>query len=80
LLKSTGFRFLKGCGKKEVINEYGKPDSAQLPEPDIVYIVFSPVLSGVKRRNDVVAPDTGPCAVRDEKGQIIAVRGFVRQI
>jgi hypothetical protein len=28
-------------------------------------------------RPDVVAPDTGPDAVRDEKGHIVAVLGFV---
>jgi hypothetical protein len=44
----------------------------------VTYIVSGMVLDalGGSRRADVVAPDTGPDAVR-ENGQIVAVRGFV---
>ena len=44
----------------------------------VVLIVSGMVLDalGGTRRSDVVAPDTGPDAIR-ENGQIIAVRGFV---
>jgi hypothetical protein len=44
----------------------------------IIYIVSGMVLDalGGTRRVDVVAPDTGPDAIR-ENGQIVAVRGFV---
>ena len=51
-----------------------------LPEPaeNTLYIVSALVLSASKRA-DLVAPATGhPEAVRNEKGQIISVPGFVR--
>lgn len=50
-----------------------------LPErqPDTFYIVSGMVLTALNgSRSDVVAPDTGADAIR-EKGQVIAVRGFV---
>ena len=51
-----------------------------LPEPaeNTLYIVSALVLSASKRA-DLVAPATGhPEAVRNEKGQIVSVPGFVR--
>ena len=51
-----------------------------LPEPaeNILYIVSALVLAASKRA-DLVAPATGhPEAVRNEKGQIVSVPGFVR--
>jgi hypothetical protein len=51
----------------------GLPESA----PDTVYIVSGMVLGALNgTRPDVVAPDTGADAVR-ENGQIVAVKGFV---
>lgn len=51
----------------------GLPDAA----PDTTYIVSGMVLGALNgTRPDVVAPDTGPDAIR-ENGQIVAVRGFV---
>ena len=51
----------------------GLPEAA----PDTVYIVSGMVLSALNgTRPDVVAPDTGSDAIR-ENGQIVAVRGFV---
>lgn len=51
----------------------GLPDAV----PDTVYIVSGAVLSALNgARSDVVAPDTGPDAVR-ENGQIVSVKGFV---
>jgi len=51
----------------------GMPDA----QPDTVYIVSGMVLAALKgARTDVVAPDTGSDAIR-ENGQIVAVRGFV---
>ena len=50
-----------------------------LPDPvaGVIYIVSGMVLSALSgSRPDVVAPDTGPDAIR-ENGQIVAVRGFV---
>ena len=52
----------------------GLPD----PQDGTVYIVSSMVLSAVRGRDDVVAPDTGPTAVRDDDGRIVAVTRLVR--
>lgn len=45
-----------------------------LPEPKsgVTYIT-STIVAQAARRKDVLAPDTGPTAIRDELGQIIAV-------
>lgn len=53
-------------------------DVSDLPEPEdgMVFIVSQMIVAAV-RRPDVVAPDTGPTAIR-ENGQIKAVRGFIR--
>jgi len=49
-----------------------------LPEAQdgTIYIVSSLVAQAVAGREDVVAPDTGPTAVRDEGGRIVAVTRF----
>jgi acetyl-CoA carboxylase carboxyltransferase component len=54
-------------------------DVVGLPSPieGTVYIVSGMVISAVIGRSDVVAPDTGSTAIRDEKGHIIAVRNFI---
>jgi hypothetical protein len=55
-----------------------------LPEPEenVMYIVSAMVAQQCLHRTDVIAPDTGPTAIRytdgPMKGQIEAVRGFVR--
>lgn len=55
----------------------------ELPEPrkGVYYIVSSVVLMLLKaygiQRDDVLSPDTDR-AVRDDKGRIVGVRGFVR--
>lgn len=47
-----------------------------------VYIVSLPALMGLASagifRDDLIAPDTGRTCDRDDKGNIIGVRGFVR--
>lgn len=57
-------------------------DVQDLPEPkeDTLYIVSGMVLSAIGvQRPDIVAPATGhPDTVRDEKGRILSVVGFVR--
>ena len=47
------------------------------PQPDVTFIVSSQVAIRVPERDDVVAPDTGPTAIR-KNGQVVAVRGFQR--
>jgi len=56
--------------------EYG--DVVGLPEPqaDTIYIA-SMLVAQRANRADVVGPDSGPTAIR-ENGLVVAVRGFVR--
>jgi len=59
--------------KKTTGQVTGLPD----PAADTVYIVSAMVLAAVSDRSDVFAPDTGSTAIRNDKGHIVAVRGFV---
>lgn len=54
-------------------------DVEGLPESKegVFYIVSALVLGQVKNRSDVVAPRTDGTAIRNDKGHIEAVRGFV---
>jgi hypothetical protein len=45
-----------------------------LPQQDTLYLVSS-IVAQASKREDVVSPDTGPSAIR-ENGQVTAVRGF----
>jgi hypothetical protein len=60
---------------------YGEIQGLPDPQPGTIYIVSLLVLQALQgRRNDVVAPNTGPTplgAVRDAQGRIIGVRSFV---
>ena len=51
-----------------------------LPEPrkDVIYIASTLVAQAANKqgRLDVVSPDTGPSAIRDEHGNILAVKRF----
>lgn len=58
--------------------EYGAIENLSPPQPDTVYIV-SIVVALAARRPDVLSPDTGPTAIRDEANRVVAVRGFVAQ-
>lgn len=48
----------------------------------VLYVVSLPALMGLQiagtHRGDLIAPDTGATAIRDEAGQVTAVRRFVR--
>lgn len=48
-----------------------------LPEDDTPCVVSALVLAAVPGRPNTFAPDTGPTAVRDERGQIVAVTRLV---
>jgi len=54
----------------------GLPD----PQPGTIYVTSIVVAQAAAKlgRTDVLAPDTGPDAIRDEAGRIVAVRGFIR--
>ena len=53
-----------------------------LPAPEEgVYLIVSALVAQAAKRADVVSPATGhPDVVRDQKGQIASVPGFVRAI
>ena len=54
---------------------FGEVVGLSEPRPGVTYIVSSLVLQAVSGRDDLVAPDTGSTAVR-ENGRIIAVTRF----
>lgn len=58
---------------------YGDVQGLPEPEADTFYIVSAMVLAA-SSREDLVAPATGhPDCVRNEKGFIVSVPGFVRR-
>lgn len=57
---------------------FGQVENLPAQQAETVYIVSALVLGRVSGRDDVVAPDTGRDAIRDDAGRIVAVRGFVR--
>jgi hypothetical protein len=54
--------------------EFGAIENLPEPQAGTVFIVSTLIASAVKRP-DVLSPDTGPTAIR-ENGQIVAVRGL----
>ncbi len=59
-----------------VKNLYGMPDGLPGPKEDHFYIVSKLVRDNLEGRPDVVAPDTGPTAIRDKTREVCAVRQF----
>jgi len=57
---------------------FGQVENLPKAEDGVVLIVSALVLAQCKERADLVAPDTGRDAIRNEAGQVVAVRGFVR--
>ena len=58
---------------------FGKVEGLPEPETGVVYIVSALVLSACKDRTDLVAPATNhKDTVRNEKGHIVSVPGFVK--
>ena len=57
----------------------GMVEGVPAPKKDCTYIVSGMVLEALNgsRLADVAAPDTGADAVRNDKGHIVAVHGFV---
>ena len=56
---------------------FGQVENLPEPQEGTTLIVSAMVLSRCAGRTDVVAPDTGRDAVRDDAGRIVAARGFV---
>lgn len=54
----------------------GEPEG--LPEPGTLAIVSAMVLAACPGRPGLYAPDTGPTAIRDDQGRIIAVTRLVQ--
>jgi len=57
---------------------FGEVENLPEPEEGVTVIVSAMVAQQCSGRADVVAPDTGASAIRDDAGRIVAVRGFVR--
>ena len=58
---------------------YGPVTGLPAPQAGIVFIVSQMVLAASPGRDDLVAPATGhPDVVRNDKGQIVSVPGWVR--
>jgi hypothetical protein len=58
-------------------NIYGEVENLPDPQEGVYLIVSGMVLSHCKHRGDVFAPRTDGSAIRNDKGHIIAARGFV---
>ncbi|HDI51833.1 MAG TPA: hypothetical protein ENF45_04315 [Bacteroidetes bacterium] len=58
---------------------YGEIENLPDPQPNTIYIVSLLVLQALGgTRDDVLAPDTGAGAVRDDQGRIIGTRNFIK--
>lgn len=57
---------------------FGAVENLPAPQEGVMYIVSALVLGQCAGRTDVVAPDTGRDAIRNEKGHIVSVLGFVQ--
>lgn len=76
---SNSFTDFDSCGVCDVT--YGNIVNLPAPKDGTLYIVSAIVLSAAKAqgRKDCVAPATGhPQCVRNDKGFIVSVPGFVR--
>lgn len=60
-------------------NYFGEVENLPDPKENTVYIVSGLVLAHLNgERDDVLAPDTGATAIRDEKGRIIGVTQLIK--
>ena len=58
---------------------YGEIEGLPEPKDGTIYIVSGLVRAALNgTRDDVVSPDTGPTAVRNDKGQIVGVTRLTR--
>jgi hypothetical protein len=74
---NTAARFAESIGPIAVVRtEFTEVSGLPEPRAGVVYIGSSLTAQYAARlgRRDVTAPDTGPTAVRDEEGRIVAVR------
>lgn len=64
-------------GIPTIVREFGSVEGIPGPMEDVTFVVSSLVLERCGGRSDVVAPDTGPTAIRSN-GQLVAVTRLVR--
>lgn len=62
---------IDGC--QAVTHIWGAVDGLPEPEAETLYAVSTMVADKCRGRMDLIVPDSGPTAVRDEKGQIVGV-------
>jgi hypothetical protein len=74
--REVGAAIFAGSSAAVVVAEYGAVEGLP-PVGGGPYLVSGLVLGAVRGRDDVYAPDTGPTAVRDAAGRIVAVRRLV---
>jgi hypothetical protein len=55
---------------------FGEAEGVPTPEEGVMYVVSRLVKDGLAEREDVICPDTGKTAVRDEGGRILGVTRF----
>ncbi|MGL6099395.1 MAG: hypothetical protein ACRC0G_07205 [Fusobacteriaceae bacterium] len=60
-----------------VSNRFGEVKGLPEEAHDVMYIVSAMVLNANSGRGDLVTPNTGVTAERNDKGHIVAVRSFV---
>ena len=58
-------------------DEFGGVEGLPAQSPDVFFIVSRMVKEAAKERGDLLSPDTGKTAIRNEQGQIVAVTGFI---
>lgn len=56
--------------------EFGEIENLPNAQKDTVFLV-SGLVRGLTTRKDVFSPNTGPSALRNDRGQVVAVQGFV---
>ena len=61
-----------------VTSTTGDVEGLPKQQPDTFYIVSGMVFAA-SNRTDLIAPDTGKTAIRNEKGHIVAVTRFLRK-
>ncbi len=70
-----GGGFILDCIQQSLGEVEGLPSAS----PHIYYIVSRMVFDAAPDRVDLIVPDTGKGAVRDEQGRIVAVTRFIRR-
>lgn len=57
---------------------FGEIENLPAPQEDVWYIVSQIVIAAANGRPDLVRPDSGPTAIRDKDGKMMACRALTR--